>query len=104
MKTKEPKSKIALLSDARDKKTKNDAAARGSILLDKSERREVQGFKARQREVDAVVAPLNQDVREFLAELQEKYGVTFGTTHNMDFENLSIEPIPEKPDEPKAEA
>jgi hypothetical protein len=100
-KSRDKNPKVALLSEARAQKEAAAAEKRGSITMDKRERREVAGFKARQREIDAASAPLNEAVREFLAECQERYGITIGVTHLVDFENCSFETIPEEPKEPE---
>lgn len=100
---KEKNSKIAVLSEARERKNNKEAAARNSITLDKSERREISGFQARQREVDAMAAPLNADVREFMAEVQERYNVTVGVTHAIDFQSCELVPLPEKAEQPAPE-
>jgi len=89
------------LSEARKKREEKQVAVRNSILLSKAERREVQGFKARQREIDTIQNPLNSDYREFLAELQTKYSITIGVTHQLDIDSYELVPMPEQPKTPE---
>jgi len=98
---KTPKDKVTLLSEARKKREEKQVAVRNSILLSKAERREVQGFKARQREIDTIQNPLNSDYREFLAELQTKYSITIGVTHQLDIDSYELVPMPEQPKTPE---
>ena len=95
---KQPKDKVTLLSDH-----KLRAKQRNSILLDKKERREILGFKARQREINQILEPFNKEINEFLVELQEKYLITINVTHQLDWDNSELVPLPEEPskEEPK---
>lgn len=96
-KSREDNPKIALLADARKKKEDKEAKERKAIKLDKRERREIAGFAARQREIASLYQePLNVEVNEFVAELQERYGVTINVTHDIDFQNAELVPKPEE--------
>ena len=94
-------SKLAILDEARQRKEKKQSEERGSILLDKIDRRQVQGLQAQEQIIqEKVLGPHQQNIREFLAECQEKYGVTISVTHNMNWDTCELTPV-QKPKESK---
>lgn len=99
MKKERSNSKVAVLADARAKKEAKESAKRNAIKLDKRDRRELQGLIAWGREVAAHAAPFEQAQAEWLAEVQERYGVTLNVTHGLDVQNQELVPMPEKPAE-----
>lgn len=100
-KTKEPQGdKVALLSEAREKKQKRESEQRNAIKIDKVDRQLLIGFGSQEREIERIAAPLKAEINEFLTGLQEKYKIKIGETHGIDVDKGEFVPLPSKPEAP----
>lgn len=67
------------------------------IPLNKSEIRELRGLQARQREIEKeIIAPLQEDFKAFLDEVQLTHGIELGKTHALNAQTFVLEEIPAK--------